>query len=212
MTKPPRNTKPTAGLNPWGARSFKQGALPFFIIKLALIATIIDQRNYSMRIKRSDVKKVDAEDASLLNFVIRQCFADVASRFGLTPENCPTHPSNSTIEKVKEQMAKGVEFFVKIDCGIPAGCVGLEKAGEDICYVTRLGVLPGRRKRGFGEELLEKAVSEAREMSAKTVSAAIMDQDVELKKWYENRGFTQTETRHFDHLPFRVAFLNLSLR
>ena len=165
-----------------------------------------------MRIKRSDVKKVDAEDASLLNFVIRQCFADVAKRFELTPENCPTHPSNSTIEKVKEQMAEGVEFFLKIDRGIPAGCVGLEKADEDTCYVVRLGVLPGRRKRGFGEELLEKAVSEAREMGVKTVSAAIIDQDVELKKWYEKRGFAETETRDFDRLPFRVAFLNMSLQ
>ena len=206
------HTRPTAALNIRGARSFNQGALPFFIVKLALIQTTNDQRKVFMRIKRSDVKKVDAEDASLLNFVIRQCFSDVAKRFGLTPENCPTHPSNSTIENVKEQMAKGVEFFLKIDRGIPAGCMGLEMADEDTCYVVRLGVLPGRRKRGFGEELLEKAVSEAREMGAKTVSAAIIDQDAELKKWYEKRGFTETETRDFERLPFRVAYLNMSLQ
>ena len=164
-----------------------------------------------MRIKRSDVKIAGPEDAPSLNFVIRQCFGDVARRFGLTPENCPTHPSNSTEDKVKEDIAKGVQFFIKIDRGIPSGCVGLERADEETFHIVRLGVLPGRRRRGFGEELLEKAVSEARNLGAKSISAAIIEQDAELENWYEKRGFVYSETRDFAHLPFRVAFLKLSV-
>ncbi len=163
-----------------------------------------------MIIKNSDVREVKPEDASLLNFVVRQCFADVARRFDLTPENCPTHPSNSTVEKIKEDIARGVSFFLKIDKGIPAGCVGLEKDGNT-CHIERLGVLPGRRNRGFGGELLEKAVSEAKNSGAKTVSAGIIASDAELKKWYEKTGFVEAETKDFDHLPFRVVFMNLSV-
>ncbi len=164
-----------------------------------------------MRIKKSDVREVKPEEASMLNFVVRQCFSDVARRFDLTSENCPTHPSNSTVEKIKEDMLRGVSFFVKIDKGIPAGCVGLEKADGNTFFVERLGVLPGRRGRGFGGELLEKAVSEAKKSGAKTVSAGIIAQDTELKKWYEKKGFVEIETKDFAHLPFRVLFMNLSV-
>jgi hypothetical protein len=31
-----------------------------------------------MRIKKSDIRKADFSDASMLNFLIRQCFLDVA--------------------------------------------------------------------------------------------------------------------------------------
>ena len=164
-----------------------------------------------MRIKKSDIREVKPEDASLLNFVVRQCFADVARRFELTPENCPSHPSNSTVEKIQDDIARGVSFFLKIDMGIPAGCVGLEKADENTCYIVRLGVLPGRRGRGFGGQLLEKAVSKAKDSGAKTVSAGIIARDSELKNWYEKKGFVESETKEFEHLPFRVAFMSLSI-
>lgn len=164
-----------------------------------------------MRIKKSDIREAKPEDASLLNFVVRQCFADVARRFDLTAENCPAHPSNSTMEKIKEDMARGVSFFLKIDMGIPAGCVGIEKADEETCHIVRLGVLPGRRGRGFGGQLLEKAVLQAKDSGAKAVSAGIIAQDNELKKWYEKRGFVETETKEIEQLPFQVSFMKMTI-
>ena len=164
-----------------------------------------------MRIKNSDIRKADFSDASMLNFLIRQCFLDVAGRFELTPENCPEHPSNTTVEIVQKDISNGLSFFIKIDRGIPCGCIGLKKVSEDVCHVVRLGVLPGRRRRGFGKELLERALLEAGKLGVKRVSVSIIADDTELKKWYKKAGFTETETRNSKNLPFQVTLMELSI-
>ncbi len=164
-----------------------------------------------MWIKSSDIRKADFSDSSMLNFLIRQCFLDVATRFGLTLENYPEHPSNTTLEIVEKDLSNDLSFFIKIDRGIPSGCIGLKKVSEDVCDVVRLGVLPGRRRRGFGKELLEKAILEARELGAKRVSLSIIADDTELKRWVEKSGFVETETRKFKRLPFQFTVLELSI-
>jgi diamine N-acetyltransferase len=162
-----------------------------------------------MRIKNSDIRRADFSNASMLNFLIRQCFLDAARRFGLTPENCSEHPSNSTVEIVQKDLSDGFSFFIKIDRGIPSGCIGLKKVSEDHCHVDRLGVLPGRRRRGFGKELLESAILEAKKLGTKRVIVSIIADDTELKQWVEKSGFVQTETRDFQNLPFQVTVMEL---
>jgi hypothetical protein len=43
-------------------------------------------------------------------------------------ENYPEHPSNSTVEMVQKDLSNGFSFFIKIDRGIPSGCIGLKKS------------------------------------------------------------------------------------
>jgi diamine N-acetyltransferase len=164
-----------------------------------------------MRIKKSDIRRAELMDASILNFLVRQCFLDVARRFEITTENCPEHPSNTTLEIVQKDLSNGLSFFIKIDRGIPSGCIGLKKVSEEVYDVVRLGVLPGRRRRGFGKELLETALLEAKELGARRVSAAIIANDNELKQWYEKFGFAETETHNFKNLPFQVTLMELAL-
>ena len=68
-----------------------------------------------MRIKKTDIRRVELSDASMLNFLIRQCFVDVARKFGITPENFPAHPSNTTVEIVQKDLSNGLSFYIKID-------------------------------------------------------------------------------------------------
>jgi diamine N-acetyltransferase len=164
-----------------------------------------------MRIKKTDIRRAELSDASMLNFLIRQCFVDVARKFGITQENFPAHPSNTTVEIVQKDLSNGLSFYIKIDRGIPSGCVGLEKVSEDAWDVVRLGVLPGRRRRGFGKELLETALFKAKELGAKRVGAAIIADDTKLKQWYEKLGFVETETRNVKDLPFQFTVLELSI-
>jgi diamine N-acetyltransferase len=164
-----------------------------------------------MRIKKSDIRRAEFVDASILNFLVRQCFLDVARRFEITTENCPEHPSNTTLEIVQKDLSNGLSFFIKIDRGIPSGCIGLKKVSEDVCDVVRLGVLPGRRRRGFGKELLEMALFEARELGTKQVGVSIIANDTELKRWLEKSGFVETETRNFKDFPFQISLMELSI-
>jgi len=156
----------------------------------------------------AQIREATRDDLPLLARLIRESFRDVADRFGLTAENCPTHPSNVTEDQLALTMAKGVAHFILESDAEPAGCVALEPAGEGACYLERLCVLPACRRRGLGAALVEHARDRAREMGLKRVELAMIAEHDELRRWYEGMGFFAMEMRRFEHLPFMVLFMS----
>ena len=157
------------------------------------------------------IRTANADDISLLSSIIRAAFRDVAERFNLTPENCPKHPSNCADEWIERDLARGVTFYILEDGGTPAGCVALEKAGDDVCYLERLAVLPEHRRKGVGKALVDHVFSQARDLGAKRTGIGIIAEDAQLKRWYRKIGFVEGETRKFEHLPFLVMFMTYDL-
>jgi GNAT superfamily N-acetyltransferase len=157
------------------------------------------------------IKVATADDVGILANVIRQSFRDVATRFSLTPENCPKHPSNCTAVWIESDLSRGVQYFILSQCDEPLGCVGLERPNPHFCYLERLAVLPGHREQGFGRLLVAHALSQAKEDGATWVSIGIIDGHTELKAWYVKLGFVEIETKSFSHLPFRVSFMRLNI-
>jgi len=147
------------------------------------------------------------KDVAVLAEIIRISFRDVAERFDLTQENCPTHPSNCTVDWVHKDMDRGVTYFILETEGIASGCVALELASSELCYLERLAVLPRQRRRGFGKALVDCVLAEAERFGAHRVSIGIIAGQTELKNWYQKIGFVETQTKEFAHLPFRVTFM-----
>ena len=58
------------------------------------------------------IREVGQEWSGVLADIIRQSFKHVALRFLLNQENSPTHPSNCTIEWIREDFGKGKRFFI----------------------------------------------------------------------------------------------------
>ena len=150
-------------------------------------------------------------DADLLASLIREAFADVAVRFGLTPENSPTHPSNCTPDWIRAAFAKGIRHFLLTTPEGPAGCVALEQANADVCYLERLAVLPAYRRNGFGEALVSYTVDRARELGARRVELGMVAAQTELREWYERLGFSVTSVVRFEGKRFEVAFMRKAL-
>ena len=148
------------------------------------------------------------KDIEVLVETIRRSFQNVAERFDLTPENAPRHPSNCTANWIQKDMERGVTYFVIENENIVIGCVALEKANSDICYLERLAVLPDQRRRGFGNALVTHVLSEAKNLGAKRVNIGIIAEQNELKKWYKEIGFVEQESKEFPRLPFNVTFMS----
>ena len=82
---------------------------------------------------KSSIVQAAEKDIDLLSRLIRDSFTDVANRFGLTPQNCPKHPSNYTRDWVETDMERGVRYFILISDGAAVGCVGVEKGSPTTC-------------------------------------------------------------------------------
>jgi len=165
-----------------------------------------------MNVPKVLIRTADAADIPLLSNLIRESFRDVAERFGLTAENCPKHPSNCTDEWVEHDLKRGVVYFILEKDHAGAGCVAMERASADECYLERLAVLPQFRKNGFGRVMVDHVLAEAKRMGAKQVGIGIIAKQAELAAWYKNIGFVEREVKSFSHLPFMVAFMALTIR
>jgi GNAT superfamily N-acetyltransferase len=154
------------------------------------------------------MRKASPADVTLLCRLIRDSHQDVAARFGLTPQNCPRHPSNCTGEWIEKDLSKGVDYYILEHNDTPAGCVACEQASPDACYLERLSVLPEQRRKGFGRALVTKVLLKAKMLGACEVGIGIIAQYTELKVWYKKIGFIVGETKEFANLPFSVTFMS----
>ena len=167
--------------------------------------------NRQQTVMSSTIRVCTNQDSQVLAEIIRKSFQDVAERFGLTKENAPRHPSNCTVDWIREDMERGVAYFAIENRDHVAGCVALERGNAGVCYLERLGVLPDDWGRGFGKALVEHALSEARRLGVSYVSIGIIAEHTELKDWYKKLGFVEGESREFPDLPFGVIFMSYAV-
>jgi len=158
------------------------------------------------------IRQATREEAPRLAEIIRAAFGDVAERFGLTAENAPTHPSLCTAPWIERALDKGVTYYIAEDGARAWGCVALEQANPDVCYLERLAVLPELRGKGLGKTLVDHVLVEARALGARRVEIGIIAAHRELRDWYLRLGFRAIKTVRFEHLPFAVMFMERALQ
>jgi GNAT superfamily N-acetyltransferase len=151
-------------------------------------------------------------DAEIIAFIISQANKDVAEKFELTIDNNPKHPSFYTREWVRADFDRGEEYFYYQSNGVYCGCVAFEQPGSGISYLNRLSVLPEYRHCGIGKQLVNYIIEYSRIKNIQFVSIGIIAEHTLLKNWYLNLGFIENETKHFDHLPFDVTYMNYKLQ
>lgn len=145
--------------------------------------------------------------------LIRIAFETVAFEYHLTNENCPSHPSFISIEKLTEMYNKGVLMFAWMDENKPVGFVSIEQSDltKPWWYIEKLAVLPKYRHKSIGEKLIRLAIGEIEQRGGTHISIALIDEQTILKNWYTKLGFKWVASKKFDHLPFRVCFMEFDL-
>ncbi len=139
--------------------------------------------------------------------VIRNAFRTVALEFGLTRDNCPTHPSFVTVRQLNELKRKGLKFLGLFLGNRQIGFVAVEKVDESLYCIEKLAVLPEHRHSGYGKNLMEFSFEYIKVNDGKKVSIGIVEEHTVLKNWYKEMGFKETSTKEFAHLPFTVCFM-----
>jgi N-acetylglutamate synthase-like GNAT family acetyltransferase len=91
------------------------------------------------------------------------------------------------------------------------GCVAFEQPDSKTSYLNRLSVLPEHRCKGVGAKLVNHIFDYSKLKNIQSVSIGIIAAHITLKQWYLKLGFTEIETRTFDHLPFDVTYMQYKL-
>jgi N-acetylglutamate synthase-like GNAT family acetyltransferase len=108
-------------------------------------------------------------------------------------------------------MGKGARYFILDSEGFSFGCVALEQASPEVCYLERLGVLPNRQRKGYGRTLVDHVLEEAKLLGSHQVDIGIIAAHIELKDWYKKIGFVEQKKATFPHLPFKVLFMSKAI-
>ena len=141
--------------------------------------------------------------------VICRSFMTVADEFRFTIENAPRFTAFATTEErlVYQLEQERRQMFAYYDDGRIVGYYSLLKQNEKECELNNLCVLEEYRHKKIGEQLLEHAFVEAGKMGCTQMNIGIMEENVKLRKWYEDHGAEHIGTEKYDFFPFTCGYM-----
>ena len=159
------------------------------------------------------IREVKREEIPKCVSLIKKAFLTVADEFGFTEENTPRFTAFATNEERLLWQMDGEHrlMYVYGDAGVLYGYYSLLIQDNKECELNNLAVLPEYRHKGIGKQLLEHAYSTARENGCKLMNIGIVEENVKLKKWYEDNGAVHVGTHKFDFFPFTCGYMKKEL-
>ena len=102
-------------------------------------------------------------------------------------------------------------MFGWFEDGEMVGFYSLAVLGNARLELNNLAVHPQYRHRQIGRQLIEHAVSEATRLGCGSIEIGIVEENVRLRKWYEELGFIHTGTKKFDFFPFTCGYMEMHI-
>lgn len=145
--------------------------------------------------------------------VIRSSFQTVADTFGFTEENAPRFTAFATTEQRLNWQLKAERRPMYAYCEEDkiVGYYSLAVLENGECELNNLCVLPECRHQGIGEKLLEHAFEVALGLGCEKMKIGIVEENKQLRKWYEEYGFVHLGTQKFDFFPFTCGYMEKAL-
>ena len=155
------------------------------------------------------IRQITKQDIPGCVGIIRKSFKTVADEFGFTVENAPRFTAFATTEdRLNWQMNNEPRLmFVYEQEGVICGYYSLLMQDNNECELNNLAVLPEYRHCGIGKKLLEHAYQTAKDKGCKIMNIGIVEENKQLREWYEQNGAVHTGTRKFDFLPFTCGYM-----
>ena len=155
------------------------------------------------------IREAKREDITICVDLIKKSFMTVANELGFTEENAPGFTAfAATSERLYWQMEhENRRMYVFEENGTLCGYYSLLMQNNEACELNNLAVLPAYRHNGIGKKLLNHAFDMARNAGCKTVHISIVEENIVLRKWYEDNGAIHVETKKYDFFPFTCGYM-----
>ena len=111
-------------------------------------------------------------------------------------------------ERLQWQMnAEHRPMFVYVEKSEIIGFYSLALHENGECELNNLCVIPQFRHGGAGGELLHHAFQTAKQLGFCKLNIGIVEENTQLRKWYEKFGFVHIGTQKFDFFPFTCGYM-----
>ena len=149
------------------------------------------------------------DDFDQLAKLLNETYLTVVDDFGITKENCPFHNAYINGDTLKSKLIPIREFYCLEDKNKLIGFIVIEKSDneKDTFYIEKVAIHPDHRHKNKGRQIMEFAENRIFELGGKRISVGLIDENKQLKDWYNSLGYIETGTKIFDHLPFNVCFM-----
>ena len=152
------------------------------------------------------IKTIERNDLSACLEIFHKGYETVAVEFGLTEKNCPDRGRASLpFEKLIAEYENGTMMFGYFLNEKIIGYLGMKIYENDICGLDDIIVLPEYRHCGYGKNLLDFCKEKAKKLGMAKIRLGMIDDNMRLRKWYEENGFTNVGFKKYDGAPFTVG-------
>ena len=157
------------------------------------------------------IKQIQYSELECCVSIIQQSFSDIAEKFNITRDNCPTHTSFTTMQNLQHHWDNGYLMHGYYLNNTMIGYASLEIKGLSTFELRNLAVLPEYRHMGYGKQILDFCKMKVRELNGNIITLGIIEENTMLKNWYIANGFIHIGTKLFEHLPFTVGFMECTV-
>lgn len=156
------------------------------------------------------IRPMREEEIPVCVDLIRRSFLTVAEEFGFTEENAPRFTAFATTEQRLSWHLHGEKrpmFVYENETGEIVGYYSLLLQENKECELNNLCVAPECRHGKIGEILLQHAYETAQAKGCTKMNIGIVEENVQLRKWYEKHGVVHSGTKKFDFFPFTCGYM-----
>ena len=141
--------------------------------------------------------------------LIRESFLTVANEFNFTQTNAPGFTAFSTNnDRLYWQYDnENRKMFAFLSESTIVGYYSLLFDENNECELSNLCVNPAYRHRKIGEQLLNHCFTFAESLNVSKIKISIVEENTQLRKWYESYGFIHVKTVKYDFLPFTCGYM-----
>ena len=137
--------------------------------------------------------------------VLKMGFEDGAIRFGQTEENCPYRGrTRLPLSELRKEFLEGCHMYGYIHDDKLVGFLSLIFDGERM-GINDIVILPEYQNKGFGAELMKFAKNEARKRKCGKIRLGMIDDNTQLKNWYERHGFKTISLTKYETVSYMVG-------
>ncbi|MCL2195964.1 MAG: GNAT family N-acetyltransferase [Oscillospiraceae bacterium] len=153
------------------------------------------------------------ENLPAIGHLVRASYADVAAQFGITCENCASHPAYQADDLLlgKLDLPHAIHLIARNSGGEIIGFAAAVPTKRRVLEGLRWCVAPAYRGLGVGNALLDELLCKLQQCKARKLEIGVIDANEPLKAWYARRGFAQTAKREYAGVPFVVCRMQLEV-